>query len=58
MRRSVKARFILDQLAENRRNSTVEQGELARYVTQLAYQQGISPDTLAAQLTTPASSAR
>lgn len=50
VRRSVKARFILDQFAENE-ELTVEQGELARYVTQLAYQQGVSPDTLAAQLT-------
>jgi len=50
VRRSVKARFILDQFAENE-ELTAEQGELARYVTQLAYQQGVSPDTLAAQLT-------
>ncbi len=49
VRRSVKARFILDQFAENEELS-VEQGELARYVTQLAYQQGVSPDVLAGQL--------
>ncbi|HEY3907646.1 MAG TPA: trigger factor [Streptosporangiaceae bacterium] len=50
VRRSVKARFILDQFAEQEELS-VEQGELARYVTQLAYQQSVSPDVLAAQLT-------
>ena len=50
VRRSVKARFILDQFAEDEELS-VEQGELARYVTQLAYQQGVSPDVLAGQLT-------
>jgi trigger factor len=50
VRRSVKARFILDQFAEQEELG-VEQGELARYVTQLAYQQGVSPDALAAQLT-------
>jgi trigger factor len=50
VRRSVKARFILDQFAEQE-DLSVEQGELARYVTQLAYQQGVSPDALAAQLT-------
>ena len=50
VRRSVKARFILDQFAEQE-ELTVEQGELARYVTQLAYQQGVTPDVLAGQLT-------
>ena len=49
VRQSVKARFILDQFAEQE-ELTVEQGELARYVTQLAYQQGVSPDALATQL--------
>ena len=50
VRRSVKARFILDQFAEQE-ELAVEQGELARYVTQLAYQQGVTPDELAGQLT-------
>ena len=50
VRRSMKARFILDQIAENEEIG-VEQDELAQYVTQLAYQQGVSPDALAQQLT-------
>ena len=49
-RRSVKARFILDKLADEEELSA-EQEEIAQYVTQLAYQQGTSPDELARQLT-------
>ncbi len=50
VRRSVKARFILDKLADAE-DLGVEQDEVAQYVTQLAYQQGVSPDALARQLT-------
>jgi trigger factor len=50
VRRSMKARFILDQIAENEQLG-VEQDELVQYVTQLAYQQGVAPDALAQQLT-------
>jgi trigger factor len=50
VRQSVKARFILDQLAE-RENLTIEQDEIGQYITQLAYQSGISPDQFARQLT-------
>jgi len=50
VRRSVKARFILDQLAEQEKLGA-DQEEIAQYVTQLAYQQGVSPDALARQLT-------
>jgi trigger factor len=50
VRRSVKARFILDQLAEQEKLGA-DQDEVARYLTQLAYQQGVSPDLLARQLT-------
>jgi trigger factor len=50
VRRSVKARFILDQLSE-RENLTVEQDEIGQYITQLAYQSGVSPDQFARQLT-------
>ncbi len=50
VRRSVKARFILDQLAEDE-DLDVEQDELAQYITQLAYQQGVTPDQFARQLT-------
>jgi trigger factor len=49
VRRSVKARFILDQLAEQE-NLGVEQEEIGQYITQLAYQQGVSPDVFAKQL--------
>jgi trigger factor len=49
VRRSVKARFILDRLAEQE-NLGVEQDELGRYVTQLAYQQGVAPDQFIRQL--------
>jgi trigger factor len=48
-RRTVKARFILDKLAEQE-ELNVEQAEIGQYVTQLAYQQGVSPDQLARQL--------
>jgi len=50
VRRSVKARFILDQFAEEE-NLTVEQDDIGQYITQLAYQSGMSPDQFASQLT-------
>lgn len=50
VRRSVKARFILDQLAEQEELG-IEQEEIGQYITQLAYQQGVSPDQFASQLT-------
>lgn len=50
VRRSVKARFILDQLAEQE-ELTVEQEDIGQYITQLAYQQGMPPDQFARQLT-------
>src|SRR3984957_16775993 len=50
VRRSVKARFILDKFADAE-DLGVEQDEVAQYVTQLAYQQGVSPDALPRQLT-------
>ena len=50
VRRSVKARFILDQLAEQE-DLTIEQDEIGQYITQLAYQQGMPPDQFARQLT-------
>jgi trigger factor len=50
VRRSVKARFILDQLAEQE-DLGIEQEEIGQYITQLAYQQGVSPDQFARQLT-------
>jgi len=50
VRRSVKARFILDQLAETEELG-IEQDEIGQYITQLAYQQGVSPDQFARQLT-------
>jgi len=40
---------ILDKLAEQE-ELNVEQAEIGQYVTQLAYQQGVSPDQLARQL--------
>jgi len=49
VRRSVKARFILDKLAETE-DLEVSQEDLAEYITQAAYQQGVSPDALASQL--------
>jgi trigger factor len=48
-RRSVRARFILDRLAEQE-DLGVEQEEVGQYITQIAYQQGVSPDLLARQL--------
>jgi trigger factor len=50
VRRSVKARFILDQLAEQE-NLSIEQDEIGQYIAQLAYQQGVPPDQFARQLT-------
>ena len=50
VRRSIKARFILDQIAEHE-NLGIEQEEIGQYITQLAYQQGVSPDAFARQLT-------
>jgi len=50
VRRSVKARFILDQLAEQE-NLSVEQDEIGQYISQLAYQQGVPPEQFARQLT-------
>lgn len=50
VRRSVKARFILDQLAEQE-NVGVEEDEIGQYITQLAYQQGVAPDQFIRQLT-------
>jgi len=50
VRRSVKARFILDQFAEQE-DVTVEQDEIGQYISQLAYQSGVSPDQFARQLT-------
>jgi trigger factor len=50
VRRSVKARFILDQLAEQE-NIGIEQEDIGQYITQLAYQQGVAPDQFARQLT-------
>ena len=50
VRRSIKARFILDQIAEQE-NLGIEQEEIGQYITQLAYQQGVSPDAFARQLT-------
>ncbi len=49
VRRSVKARFLLDKLAETE-ELDLTQEDLADYLTQLAYQQGVSPDALASQL--------
>jgi trigger factor len=50
VRRSVKARFILDKFADDEELGA-EQDEIAQYVTQLAYQQGMSPDEFARQIT-------
>ncbi len=50
VRRSVKAGFILDKFADQE-DLGVEQDDIAQYVTQLAYQQGVPPDALARQLT-------
>jgi len=48
-RRSIKAGFILDKLA-SQEELGVDQEELAAYVTEQAYQLGISPDRLAKEL--------
>jgi trigger factor len=48
-RRNVKAGFILDKLA-TQEELKVDQEELAAYVTEQAYQMGISPDRLAKEL--------
>jgi trigger factor len=48
-RRNVKAGFILDKLA-TQEELGVDQEELAAYVTEQAYQMGISPDRLAKEL--------
>jgi trigger factor len=48
-RRSVKGGFILDKLA-TQEDLGVDQEELAAYVTEQAYQMGISPDRLAKEL--------
>jgi trigger factor len=48
-RRSIKAGFILDKLAAQEELG-VDQEELAAYVTEQAYQMGISPDRLAKEL--------
>jgi trigger factor len=50
VRRSIKVQFILDQLAEQEELG-VEQDDIGQYVTQLAYQQGVTPEVLARQLT-------
>jgi trigger factor len=50
VRRSIKARFILDRLAEQE-DLQPTQDEIGQYVTQMAYQQRVSPDQLARQLT-------
>jgi trigger factor len=48
-RRSVKGGFVLDKLA-TQEELGVDQEELAAYVTEQAYQMGISPDRLAQEL--------
>jgi trigger factor len=48
-RRSVKAGFVLDKLARQEELS-VDQDELAAYVTEQAYRMGVAPDQLARQL--------
>ncbi len=50
VRRSVKARFILDQLAEQE-DLGLDQEDIGQYIAQLAYQQGVPPDQFARQLT-------
>jgi trigger factor len=48
-RRSVKAGFILDKLADQEELG-VDQGELAGYLTEQAYRMGVPPDRLAKEL--------
>lgn len=50
VRRSVKAGFILDKLAEQDDSGVTEQ-EIGQYIAQLAYQQRVAPDELAKQIT-------
>ncbi len=50
VRRSVKAGFILDKLAEQDDSGVTEQ-EIGEYIAQLAYQQRVAPDQLAKQIT-------
>jgi trigger factor len=49
-RASVKARFILDKLAEQE-DIKVEQDEIASFITQLAYRQRVAPEHFARELT-------
>jgi trigger factor len=49
-RRSVKAGFVLDQLAQNE-ELNVEQDELNAYVIEQAYRMGVQPDRLAQEIT-------
>jgi trigger factor len=49
-RKSVKAGFVLDQLAQNE-NLNVEQDELNAYVIEQAYRMGVQPDRLAQEIT-------
>lgn len=49
-RASVKARFILDKLAEQE-DIKVEQDEIANFITNIAYRQRVAPDQFARELT-------
>ena len=49
-RRSVKAGFVLDKLAQAEELG-VDQNELSAYVTEQAYRMGVAPDRLAKELT-------
>ena len=49
-RRSVKAGFVLDKLAQTEELG-VDQNELSAYVTEQAYRMGVAPDRLAKELT-------
>ncbi len=49
-RKSVKAQFVLDQLAQNE-DLNVEQDELNSYVIEQAYRMGVQPDRLAQEIT-------
>ena len=49
-RKSVKAGFVLDQLAQNE-DLNVEQDELNAYVIEQAYRMGVQPDRLAQEIT-------
>jgi len=50
VRRTIKARFILDKIAEQE-GLRADQEELGRYVTQLALSNGVSPEQFARQIT-------